>query len=236
MRAVEHYFFACLLVVLGFQLSFAADPSATIPKLQAQRTLSSVPLAFEPNVGQAHPEAKFLVHRAALAASFAPDAISIALPAKGGHAARLEIGFDRSARIVGEQELPGKSNYLRGNNPTAWHAGIANFGRIRYSQLWPGVDLVFYGNGEHLEHDFLVAPGADPRRIVFTLRGAQTIKTSPEGDLLVDLGQGLVTFKKPVAYQQTASGRKPEPVFAELRSGGSGHNFSPAERYHHQLR
>jgi hypothetical protein len=209
MRAVERYFLACLFAISGFQLSFAANPAETIPQQQVQRTLNSVPLAFEPNVGQASPGTKFLVHRAALVASFAPDAISIALPVKGAHAARLEIGFDRSARILGEQELPGKANYLRGNNPAAWHTGIANFGRIRYSQLWPGIDLVFYGNGEHLEHDFLVAPNADPRRIFFTLRGAQTIKTGPEGDLLVDLGQGLITFKKPVAYQETASGRKP---------------------------
>ena len=169
--------------------------------------MDSVPLAFEPNAGQAAADKKFIVHRAALTAGFAPDSISVALPGKS-RPARLEIGFDRSARLAGEQELPSKTNYLRGNDPAAWRTGIANYGRVRYSQLWPGIDLVFYGNGQHLEHDFLVSPGADPRRIAFHLRGAESLETGPEGDLLVHLGDGLITFKKPAAYQETASGRK----------------------------
>jgi hypothetical protein len=207
MRGVERYLLACLL--LSCQLCCAVNRREAPPKPEIQRALNSVPLAFEPNAGQAGAETKFLAHRAGLIASFAPDAVRIALPEKTPRAARLEIGFGRSARILGEEEQPGKTNYLRGKDPAAWHTGIANFARIRYAQLWPGIDLVFYGNGEHLEHDFLVSPGADPRRIAFDLRGAGSVKTDPEGNLLVWLGEGLVTFKKPVAYQETASGRRP---------------------------
>jgi hypothetical protein len=186
---------------------FAAGPIDSSAQSQARLALNSIPLAFEPNVGQSAPATKFLVHRPELSAGFAADSVTLLLPQKGKAPARLAIHFGRSAGIAGEQELPGKTNYFHGNNPAAWHTDIPNFGRIRYSRLWPGTDVVFYGNGQQLEHDFIVAPGADPGRISFELNGASSIAITPDGDLLVKLSDSFITFKKPIAYQQTLSGR-----------------------------
>ncbi|HMC31248.1 MAG TPA: SBBP repeat-containing protein, partial [Candidatus Angelobacter sp.] len=193
--------------------------------------MNSVPLAFEPNVGQAEAQTRFIIHRPDISAGFASDAITLRLPQKGAAAAHMGISFGRSAQIIGEQELPGKTNYFRGNNPAAWRTGIATFGRIRYNQLWPGTDVVFYGNGERLEHDFVLAPGADPRRISFELQEAQSIEIDHDGDLLVHLGDALVTFKKPVAYQETASGR--EQVIANFKLNGTRVGFHVG-RYDHR--
>src|SRR6478752_790807 len=123
MRAVERYLVACLFGLLGCRLSSALEPAEAPSKLQVQKTMDSVPLAFEPNMGQSAADKKFIVHRAALTAGFAPDSISVALPGKS-RPARLEIGFDRPARLAGEQELSSKTNYLRGNDPAAWRTGI----------------------------------------------------------------------------------------------------------------
>jgi hypothetical protein len=205
-------------------LIFAAQPVETVTKHQASRTFSSLPLAFEPNVGQSEPKTRFIVHRPDLSAGFASDAVTLLLPRKGAAPARLDIDFGHSAEIIPERELPGKTNYFRGNNPAAWHTGIANFAQIRYSQLWPGTDVVFYGNGEHLEHDFVLAPGADPRRISFELKGAQSLETTRNGDLVVHLGDTLITFKKPIAYQEANSGRK--QVAANFKLNGNKISFT----------
>jgi hypothetical protein len=187
--------------------------------------LTSLPLAFEPNVGQSASATKFIVHRPDVSAGFAGNSVTLLLPQKGKAPARLGIDFGRSTQIAGEQELPGKTNYFRGNNPAAWRTGIANFGRIRYRQLWPGTDVLFYGNGRQLEHDFIVAPGGDPRKISFGLDGAQSIETTQSGDLLVRLADVLITFKKPVAYQETTSGRRKVAAAFKLRGNRISFNL-----------
>ncbi|HET9280983.1 MAG TPA: SBBP repeat-containing protein [Candidatus Angelobacter sp.] len=231
MSSIQRYILAALFFIVSCPFILAAQPPETAARLQARHTLSSVPLAFEPNVGQSEAKTRFIVHRSDLSAGFAADAVTLLLPQKGAAAARLDVDFGRSAQIVPEHELPGKTNYFRGNNTAAWHTGIANFAQIRYSQLWPGTDVVFYGNGEHLEHDFILAPGADPKRICFELKGAQSLETTRNGDLLVHLGGSLITFKKPIAYQETTSGRK--QVAANFKLNGTRVSFNLG-RYDHR--
>jgi len=89
------------------------------------------------------------------------------------------------------------------------HAGIDNYARIRYSQVYPGIDLAFYGNGDHLEHDFIVAPGARPEKIRFDLQGAQRMELDKSGDLVVYLAGGTLKFKRPIAYQESGEKRIP---------------------------
>ena len=231
MRFVCRYALAGLLVlIVSSPAIFAAQPIETGTPGKVRQSLNSIPLAFEPNVGQSAPDTKFIVHRPDLSVRFASDSVTLLLPQKGKASARLGIDFSRAAPIVAEQELPGKTNYFRGNNPVQWHTGIGNFGRIRYHQLWPGTDLVFYGNGEHLEHDFILAPGADPDRISFDLKGARSVKKTPNGDLLVQVGDALLTIKKPVAYQDQPSGR--EQIAASFKLHGNRVSFQLG-RYDH---
>jgi len=225
MRRVPRSIVAALLVLIAsFPLTFADQPIQASAQVPPAKAFGSVPLAFEPNLGQSEAKTRFLVHRPGLSAGFASDSVTLLLPQKGRSPARLGIRFRSSAQVVAEQPLPGKTNYFRGNNPSAWHTGIPNYGRIRYLQLWPGTDLVFYGNGEHMEHDFVLAPCADPGRIGFELEGARSVATTRDGDLLVHLGDSLVTFRKPVAYQETSTGRR--AVKAAFRLNGNKVSFA----------
>ena len=90
-------------------------------------------------------------------------------------AMRLE-GANSSAVARGSQLLPGKSNYLVGSDSTKWHTNISQFARVEYDEVYPGIDLVYYGNQGQLEYDFRVAPGADTSRIAMTFDGAESIK------------------------------------------------------------
>src|SRR4051794_34143806 len=87
-------------------------------------------------------------------------------------AGRIEIvGGKKRGQALGVDPLPGKSNYLTGSDPAKWHTDIPTYAKVRYQDVYPGIDLAYYGNQEgKLEHDFVVAPGADPNQIEFDLR------------------------------------------------------------------
>lgn len=106
---------------------------------------------------------------------------------------------------VGEDPLSGKVNYFLGSDPTKWHTDLPTYGRVKYTGVYDGIDLVYYGNQRQLEHDFVVAPGADPGRIVlsFQLDGAAKLRIdAPTGDLIVRSGASDLRLLKPVTYQQ----------------------------------
>lgn len=103
--------------------------------------------------------------------------------------------------------LPGKSNYFIGNDPQGWHTDVPTFERVRYRQLYPGIDLIFYGRQRELEYDFVLAPQADPAQIKLALNGADKLEINEHGDLLIHTGGTAVRQHRPVAYQQTPQGR-----------------------------
>ena len=71
-------------------------------------------------------------------------------------------GADSGVDVVGEERLPGATNYFIGNDPAKWRTNIPTYGKVRYNSVYPGVDLVYYGNERQLEYYFVVAPGAAP--------------------------------------------------------------------------
>jgi hypothetical protein len=105
--------------------------------------------------------------------------------------------------------LPGIANYIRGNDPLKWHTNIPTYSKVRYSGVYPGVDLVYYGNQGQLEYDFIVAPGASPKPLEMQFDGAQKLEITSKGDLSVSTGHGSIVFQRPVVYQQINSTRKP---------------------------
>ncbi len=94
------------------------------------------------------------------------------------------VGANPAAALTGADPLPGKSNYLIGNDPHKWHSGVPQFGGVRYAGVYPGIDLIFYGNQGHLEYDFRVAPGADPSQAELQFDGASKLELSG-GDLIL---------------------------------------------------
>ncbi|HYN87516.1 MAG TPA: SBBP repeat-containing protein, partial [Ardenticatenaceae bacterium] len=122
------------------------------------------------------------------------------------------LGANKSARMVGLDRLPGKSNYLLGNDRAKWQSNVPSFGRVRYEALYPGIDLVYYGNHGRLEYDFDVAPGASPQRIRLDFDGAWSLDLDKRGDLLIHLPGGVLRQRKPVAYQLVGGARRMVPA------------------------
>ena len=104
--------------------------------------------------------------------------------------------------------FPGKSNYLLGNDPAKWKRGIPQFARVRYENVYPGVNLVFYGNQGRVEYDFQVAPGADPKRAELEFDGAKGLAVQ-DGALVVTGENGSVRFDAPRVYQEIAGRQQP---------------------------
>jgi len=114
------------------------------------------------------------------------------------------VGANPSPRTTGLDELPGKSNYFLGRDPTKWRTNVAKFARVSYGGIYPGIDLIYYGSpakpGE-LEYDFVVAPGADPRAIKFAIQGATRVAIDASGDLVAELDGQEMRLHKPLVYQ-----------------------------------
>ncbi len=197
----------------------ADDPSQ--PWIKAR--YGSLPISFEPNRGQTDSQVKFLsrvgnrtlwltgneavlavVHRSAVSKSKSKEKRGAAPHQRQVSAAVLRMRFleaNRDPRIEGEAPQPGTVNYFFGR-PSQWRTHIPTYARVRYRQLYPGIDLVFYGNNRQLEYDVVVSPGADPERIRFAVEGAEAIRMDADGNLILKTSQGEVMQQKPKIYQR----------------------------------
>jgi hypothetical protein len=125
-------------------------------------------------------------------------------------------GMDPRVRVEGLDELSGRSNYFIGSDPKQWHTSVPNYAKVKYTNVYPGVDLVYHGNQGRLEYEFVVQPSADPRQIRLAVQspapGSSNTSESTidrNGDLLVKTGGGELRFDKPVVYQPTNSSEAP---------------------------
>src|SRR4029077_5088686 len=91
--------------------------------------------------------------------------------------------------------------------PKKWHANIPNYSKVRYTGLYRGIDLVFYGDANHFEYDLVVAPGVNPREVRIRFDGADKLAIDKSGDLAIALGNEQVVLRKPVVYQEHAGKR-----------------------------
>jgi Beta-propeller repeat/HYDIN/CFA65/VesB-like, Ig-like domain len=134
------------------------------------------------------------------------------------------VGANPAARARGFDPLAGKANYFLGNDPKKWRTQVPTYARVRYEKIYPGVDLDYYGNQRQLECDFVVSPGADPKRIELFFAGAGRLALDREGNLILQTGAGEVRFHKPVAYQQGGAARR-EVAASYLLERGSRVRF-----------
>ncbi len=226
---------AAMLATAGVVFYFSTTVNVNAVKASgegpaARQTLStravSLPMFFEPNQGQTDPRVKFLARgagyglfltgdEAVLELHAAPSsqlsAVSSQLASNAVIRMKLD-GASSSARVSGASPLPGKSNYFIGNNPSKWRHDIPQFGRVEYQAVYPGVDLVYYGDQGQLEYDFRVAPAADPNQIALSFEGASASIVSGDsgdsGDLVLSTASGDVRFHAPRVYQQDGNIQK----------------------------
>ncbi|HEX7894280.1 MAG TPA: SBBP repeat-containing protein, partial [Terriglobales bacterium] len=115
-------------------------------------------------------------------------------------------GAASNAAPTAAESLPGRTNYILGNDSSRWLHNIPQFARVQYHDLYPGIGLDFYGNQGRLEYDFNVAPGADPRQIELKFEGADNLRIDAKGNLVLASADREVQFEAPRAYQKTATG------------------------------
>ncbi len=197
--------------------------SSALPSL-AQR--ADLPLVFEPNLGQSSPDVRFLSHGQGYGFYLTKHAAVLQF---GSGQIELQVANGQvPSGITGETALPGKVNYLRGER-ASWLRGVPTFARVRMSSVYPGVDLVYYGNHRQLEYDFVVHPGANVQRIAFAARNAE-LRVSEEGQLTMKSGGSEVHWHAPVAYQEIDGERR--AVAAKYEVAGSEIRFRVGEYDH----
>lgn len=188
----------------------------------ARRTSAQrLPVYFEANRGQVSGSAPFLSHHGGTKLCLSGDETTFilegstepvkphrgfpeAVPTQPAARATLRmrlVGASPAAKGQGLDPLPGKSHYFLGNRPDHWHRNVPHYARVQFQEVYPGIDLIYYGSEGSLEYDFVVAPGADPARIQLAFEGARRVELLPDGDLRLQTDWGEVRHKKPFLYQ-----------------------------------
>ena len=214
-----------VLVILGVLavtpiargVAWAQAPKPVVNPNHAGRAGYSVPLRFEPNRGQAEQKIRFLARARGYTLFLTPVEAVIKMrdggaPGASTHPEPLTLrmrmaGANSAPRIEGEAAQSDTVSYIHGNDKNAWLTGIPTYARVRYHQVYPGVDLVYHNDGGDLEYDFVVAAGADPNRIRIEFSGAEAM-LAPDGDLVLKTAAGELRQPKPVMYQEVDGRRR----------------------------
>lgn len=228
-----------------------AGASPIVLGRQPNRTaqfLGKLPLAFEANIGQATAETKFVSRGPGYTVLLKPTEATLwfrqpsdtkqkAHPAKvtsqGGKPSqdmpslsalslRL-IGANAEAQVTPVGKLPGVVNYLHGKDPAKWRTNIPTYGKVRFSEIYPDIDLVYYGNQRQLEYDFIVSPKAKVETIRLALPGVQKATLDKAGNLHMGIAGGReVVQQAPVCYQLSGAKRVPVPGQYQLLAKNNG--------------
>jgi hypothetical protein len=218
--------------VAGAPSAVAFAPQPTVPPAaqgRIQASYAALPLAFEPNQGQTDAQVKYMARGngyilflTADDAVFSLHSPSAARTARKDSTAVLHmqlVGGNSPAKVASSGQLPGRTNYFLGNDPSKWRSNVARYARVSYQDVYPGVNLAFHGAQRQVEFDFMVAAGASPAPIGFHFTGAQGMKTDDSGNLVVTSAAGDVLLHKPVAYQEQNGARQAVDARFVLKAG-----------------
>ncbi|HXJ58945.1 MAG TPA: SBBP repeat-containing protein, partial [Verrucomicrobiae bacterium] len=213
------------LLTLAMPAVSASPPSETTakhasdsaPKAGREITYANGPLSFEAIGSQAGPGSRFVSRGNGFNISLTPTETTLVLrnqasprePQLGPITLRMKfVGANVNAKATAIDPLPGLANYFIGNDPRHWRTKVPTFAKVKCQDVYPGVDLVYYGNGRQLEFDFIVAPGADPRQITLGFAGMDKMEVAANGDLVLRVGDQELRQHKPVIYQTVNGARK----------------------------
>lgn len=209
--------------------AFLTPPAAaTVPKRTAERprmnaAFAKLPLLFEANQGQTDPQVRFLSRGPGYTLFLTPDEAVFNFRARsvaGQEPAAVKLSTLRmrlldanpQLDIGGLDPVSTQSNDYRGNDPQQWQIGVPTYAKAQLQSVYPGIDLIYYGNQRQLEYDFVVAPGADPARIRLALAGVDEMvqaTLADNGDLVLSMAVGEMRWHRPVVYQDIAGQRQP---------------------------
>jgi hypothetical protein len=216
-----------------------ASPEMSAAAIQQRlQVFDKLPLAFEINQGQADVQVDFLSRSRGYTLFLAPTEVTLSLvlqadgirptisnsPASSTPSAAADTELKYAAlrmKLVGAnprstpttlEERPGKANYFLGNDPAKWQRNVATYTKVGYQDVYPGVDLLYYGNQRGLEFDFVVAPWVDPKGIVLDFEGVEKLELDALGNLSLQVGgQPLLHLHKPFVYQNIDGVRQEIP-------------------------
>jgi len=217
-------FFVGLVTVPGSSAQKLPAPAASPRDNLKSQIKLSLPMSFESNQGQVAKEADFVArgagYTALLQAGRARICLSHRLEGSSESTCRRDqelvielVGARKRPDIQPEDKLPGYSNYLFGSDPSKWITNVAQYARVRYGNVYPGIDIVYHGNQGRMEHDFVVRHGADTKRIGLAFTGVDHMEISGGGDLKLHMAKNEVQLQRPRAYQ--VIGNKEVEVAAE---------------------
>ena len=180
-------------------------------------------IGFEPNRGQAEPEATFVAREAGFSAELGAAGAALSWRTPGDVPAKVRLRFvgGRPPRaVIARDELPGRSHYYVGNDPARWRIGIPQYARVEYADVYPGVSVVFQAQPGALRYDFVVAPGADADAITLDFEGARDLRVDEAGDLVLATSAGEMRQHPPTIYQERRGRREPVDGGYVLRGPG----------------
>ena len=197
----------CALLVAGVGLLLVPRPATIVSnQVREAHAVDPAPPSFEVNVGQADSSAAFLTSAGGVplrlmsgggVASLGRDGVTAA------SAARMSLaGGNPAPQTETLEPLARRTHYFLGNDSSAWRTNVRHYGRVRYQQVYPGIDLDYYHNGGQLEYDFIVAPGADPSVIELSFDGVDDLSQDRRGDLVLRTDAGEVRHQRPFVYQE----------------------------------
>src|SRR3989475_1125296 len=229
-----------MLVLFPLLVGFAC-PAAAATEARVSEAYGKLPLHFEANRGQTHEDVRFLARGPGYSLYLtAGEAVLVltkpnpdtkrdahSTPERLNTQARGTpvvvrmslVGAAPKLPVSGLEELPGKANYFIGNDPAKWRTNVPTYAKVHYRELYPGIDLVYYGNQRQLEYDFIVRPGADPSRIALRFQGADRLDVDAQGDLVVHTAAGAIRQRSPVIYQEVGGQRVDIPGGYVLKDG-----------------
>ena len=191
--------FAFFVAVVGALVIAAAGATAAEPNLAAYGRL---PLQFEPSSDEPAAPGEFVARGPGYSVRLTPAAATIRFR-HSPQVVRMRLeNANPPPHGVGLDRLPGTVSYLRGNEPSRWRHGVSTYARVRYADVYPGVDLVYYGDQRRLEHDFIVAPGVDPGVITIEFDGVDDLELDEAGELVLHVAGAPVRFGRPTLYQE----------------------------------
>jgi hypothetical protein len=213
------WFSVVLVVFLQVQLlptfSISKPQTSALDKDKAavKAQYAKLPLAFEPNQGQTDDSVSYLVHHGHTTTFFS-DTDTTTTTGDG----RITMSLNGAANtaFTGMNQLDSKTNYFIGNDESQWHSDIPNYQQLLAKNVYPGIDLKYYGTNSTLEHDFIVSPNTDYKQIAFHFEGQQDLLLDKEGNIVLKLANEEFKLNAPKTYQQTLNSRHTIPSHFEL--------------------
>lgn len=186
-----------------------------IEPVRLKAMYKNLPLHFEANQGQTSSKVRFIARGPGYNLFLTPNEAVLVMSRIDGRgrektaSLRIQLlGADPLPETAGLGALPGKINYLTGSDRSRWRTNLPTFTKVRYKDVYPGIDLVFYGSQRRLEYDFVVGPGADPGLIRLAFKGADKIWINEKGDLIAPLCGSRLVQHAPVVYQEKDGRRR----------------------------